>query len=150
MSEQRIEIGLDSRVRMHFALGLADGTEAVSTFDDEPMAFQMGDGSLAEGLELALYGLAAGDEQELLIDGADVYGPRDSERIQKVELTRFPVGINPEPGLIVAFTNADGEELAGSVLAVEDGLATVDFNHPLAGRELKFRCRILAVDEPGE
>jgi FKBP-type peptidyl-prolyl cis-trans isomerase SlpA len=146
MTQEEIKVDVGSRVRMHFSLALPDGTEAVSTFGEDPIEFRMGDGTLSEGLELALYGLRPGTEQELRMDGTDVYGPRNPDLVQQVELARFPVGIEPVPGLIVAFSTPDGEELPGSVLSVEAGMAQVDFNHPLAGRELVFRCHILVVE----
>jgi FKBP-type peptidyl-prolyl cis-trans isomerase SlpA len=130
---------------MHFALGLPDGTEAVSSFGSEPLIFRMGDGTLSEGLELALYGLRAGAEQTLRIDGSMVYGPRDESNVHAVPLQRFPHAIRPEPGLVVAFTTAEGEEVAGTVLDVSADAARVDFNHPLAGREIVFRVQILSV-----
>ena len=49
---------------MHFSLSLTDGTEAFSTFENEPVSLVMGDGSLTDGMELALYGLSAGDDAE--------------------------------------------------------------------------------------
>ena len=98
-----------SRVRLHFSLALPDGTEAVSTFGEEPMELTLGDGTLGEGLELALYGLRPGAEQTLRIDGDSVYGPRDENNIHSIPLERFPAGIEPRPGLIVAFDTADGD-----------------------------------------
>ena len=134
-----------SRVRMHFSLGLADGTEAVSTFDEEPIEFRMGDGTLSEGLELALYGVYLGTEESLTLDGGEVYGPRNPELVQDLDRTRFPVDIDPRPGLIVAFSTPDGDELPGAVMEVGDATVRVDFNHPLAGREIRFRFHILDI-----
>jgi FKBP-type peptidyl-prolyl cis-trans isomerase SlpA len=137
-----------SRVRMHFSLALPDGTEAVSTFGEEPMELTLGDGTLGEGLELALYGLRPGAEQTLRIDGDSVYGPRDENNIHSIPLERFPAGIEPRPGLIVAFDTADGEPLPGAILELSESEARVDFNHPLAGREIVFRVEILDVTAP--
>ncbi len=135
-----------SRVCMHFSLSLPDGSEAVSTFGEEPMEFTMGDGTLSEGLELALYGLRPGEDQTLRLNGNEVYGPRDAKNIQQVSLDRFPKGLAPEPGLIIAFTTPDGDEVPAAILEVNDNEAQVDFNHPLAGREVVFRTHILVVD----
>ncbi len=135
-----------SRVRMHFSLSLPDGSEAVSSFDEEPLEFTMGDGTLTEGLELALFGLRAGADQTIRLDGDQAYGPRDEDNIQQIDLTQFPVDIQPEPGLIVAFSTPDGNELPGMVVDVADGQATVDFNHPLSGHEVVFRTQILSVE----
>ena len=55
-----MQITIGSKVTMHFALRLADGTVADSSFDNDPLSFVVGDGALDKGLELALIGLAAG------------------------------------------------------------------------------------------
>ena len=60
-----LEILPGSQVTLHLAIRLEDGTEALSTFDEDPVELQMGDGTLQPGLELALYGLKAGDRQTL-------------------------------------------------------------------------------------
>jgi len=133
-----------SRVRLHLSLALPDGTEALSTFGEEPMEFTLGDGTLEEGLELALYGLRPGAEQTLRVDGNSVYGPRDESNVHSIPLHRFPVDITPKPGLIVVFDTPQGE-LPGAILELGESEARVDFNHPLAGREIVFRVQILGV-----
>ena len=58
---------------------------------------------------------------------------------------RFSAAVTPEPGLVVDFGVAGGS-LPGVVTAVEGDRVTVDFNHPLAGRELIFAVAIRAVE----
>jgi len=133
---------------MHFSLGLPDGSELVSTFGEEPLCFTLGDGTLAEGLELALYGLRPGAEQTLRIDGDLIYGPRDPANVHRVPLAQFPPGISPAPGLVVAFAGADGTTLPGTLLEIAGDTVQVDFNHPLCGGEVVFRVHILSVTAP--
>jgi len=144
--DEEIKIIPGSRVCMHFSLSLPDGSEAVSTFGEDPMDFTMGDGTLSEGLELALYGLRPGADQTLRLNGNEAYGPRDEQNIHEVALERFPAGLEPEPGQIVAFSTPDGDEIPGAVVKVDGHAALVDFNHPLAGREVVFHTLILTVD----
>ena len=139
------EIGPGTRVRMHFALSLTDGTEAISTFDEEPLDFTWGDGTLRPGLELALLGLKAGDEQTLTLLPEQAYGPHDDRLVHDMPRSDFPDLIEPKVGQIIAFTSPTGEETAGSILAVDDDTVCVDFNHPLAGHDVVFRVRILGV-----
>jgi FKBP-type peptidyl-prolyl cis-trans isomerase SlpA len=60
----------------------------------------------------------------------------------------FPPDVVPEAGQLIGFTTADGEEVAGAVLEVTPDRVRVDFNHPLAGREIVFTVHILAVENP--
>ena len=135
-------------VTLHLSIALEDGTEAISTFGEDPVELTMGDGTLQPGLELALYGLRAGDTQTLSLLPEQAYGLRDPGLIQYMPISDFEASFTPESGQIIAFALPNGEEAAGSVLSVEDGRVEVDFNHPLAGHEITFTVEILSVSPP--
>lgn len=132
---------------MHFSLALENGTQAISTFDEEPLEFSMGDGTLQPGLELGLFGLRPGDEQTLTLTPDQAYGWHDEQMIHPMSLSDFDGKIKPEPGQLVAFSTAEGDEAPGIVLSVEDDQVEVDFNHPLAGHNVVYRVEILAVED---
>ena len=143
-----MQIGMGSRVTLHFALRLADGMPVESSFEDEPVRFTLGDGTLDRGLELALLGLVPGDRQTLTLMPGQAFGTRDTAALQRIERTKFPAELALEAGQIIGFTAEDGTEMAGAVIEVEEQHVQVDFNHPLAGREIEFEVQILAVENP--
>lgn len=143
-----MQITIGSRVTMHFSLKLADGMPVESSFDDEPVEFIVGDGSLDKGLELALIGLRAGDRQSLNLMPGQAFGERDEGALQTLARDRFPTDMQLEPGQIIGFSGEDGEEIAAAVVEVGADGVKVDFNHPLAGREIVFDVEILAVENP--
>jgi len=138
-------IGPGTRVRMHFALSLTDGTVAYSSFNEEPLQFEWGDGTLRPGLELAVLGLKAGDEQTLTLLPEQAYGLHDAALVHDMPRSDFPNLVEPKVGQLIAFESPTGEETAGAILAVDADSVRVDFNHPLAGREVVFRVKILSV-----
>jgi FKBP-type peptidyl-prolyl cis-trans isomerase SlpA len=134
---------------MHYALRLADGTLADSSFDDEPVSFVVGDGALDKGLELALIGLRAGDRQVLTLMPGQAFGVRDEAALQWVGRDRFPADMQLEKGQIIGFSGEQGAaDVAGAVIEIEEDRVRVDFNHPLAGREIVFEVEILSVENP--
>ncbi len=133
---------------MHFSITLADGMLVESSFDDEPQTFVVGDGSVDKGLELALIGLRPNERQTLTLMPGQAFGRRDESNVKWVPKTSFPADMRLEPGQIIGFTAANGEELAGAVLEIDEERVKVDFNHPLAGREIVFEVHILAVENP--
>jgi len=143
-----VQITFGSSVTMHFSLALADGMLVESSFDDQPLSFVLGDGSLDKGLELALIGLRAGARQRLTLMPGQAFGERDESAIQLVPKSRFPEDMNLEAGQIIGFAGENGEEVAGAIVAIEDQEVSVDFNHPLAGREISFDVQILNVENP--
>lgn len=144
---ERQPVSRGSRVRMHFALSLAEGTEAVSTFGEQPLEFVVGDGTLLPALEENLLGQVAGSRRTFLLTPEHAYGARDEGLVHRMPVGEFAE--RPERGQIIAFALPNGEETPGTVLAVEDGTVVVDFNHPLAGRNLVFRVAILEVQDSG-
>ena len=134
-----------STVTLHLSLTMKDGTVAESTFDDEPLTLTMGDGSLAEGLELGLYGLRPGDTQRLELYPEQAFGLRDPGKVHQLPRADFAAEIALEPGLVIGFNTPGGEELSGTIIAFDDATVEVDFNHPLAGQVVIFDVEIIAV-----
>ncbi|MBN8430336.1 FKBP-type peptidyl-prolyl cis-trans isomerase [Microbulbifer salipaludis] len=137
-------IGEHSRVTLHFALKLDDGSEIDSNFEGEPATFIVGDGNLLPGFEQSLLGLKAGDEAEIEIPPEAGFGQRNPSNIQKVKKGHFSPDMELEEGLVVSFDNGDGE-LPGVIREVGEDDVEVDFNHPLAGQTVFFHVKILEV-----
>lgn len=150
MTSEADTIQNGSEVLMHFTITLEDGTVADSTEGEEPLRFVMGDQTLIEGLELALYGLKAGDRQSLRIDPENAYGYPDPENIHTMSREDFPDDMEIAEGVVVAFAMPDGEEYPGMIMEVGDSQVTINFNHPLAGHEITFDVEILEVKSGGE
>lgn len=139
-------IGQGSVVTLHYSLAMEDGSILDSTFEAAPITFTMGDGTMIEGLEAALYGMQVGDEQTVSIPPQVGFGFPDPEAVQIMPLDEFPADMTPEPGFILAFNMPNGEEIPGTILKVEDGSVHVDFNHPLAGHEVIFTAKIIDIE----
>ncbi len=132
-------------VTLHLSLALEDGTVAESTFEDEPLTFTMGDGTLVEGLELGLYGLKAGATQRLVLQPEQAFGLHDPGKLHPLARADFPEELQLEPGVIIGFEMPSGEELSGTIVSLSEEGVNVDFNHPLAGRVVVFEVEIIAV-----
>jgi FKBP-type peptidyl-prolyl cis-trans isomerase SlpA len=148
MSHHQDSIRVGSFVTLHFRLTLEDGTLVDETDKDDPLQFLIGDGTMIEGLEFALYGLRAGDKQTLAIPPETGFGFRDPAAITQMPLSDFPPGIEPVPGRIIEFNLPDGEEIPGAILEIENEQVTVDFNHPCAGHTVTFEVEVIDVRNP--
>jgi len=145
-----LPIGPDTQVTLHFAIELEDGAQVDSTFNKTPATFIVGDGNLLPGFEKALFGLKAGDEASLPIAPEHGFGQPNPDNIQRMPLDSFAADTDLTPGMMMSFADANGSELPGVIDRVEDNQVYVDFNHPLAGRELTFKVAILAVNPAPE
>ena len=148
MSQTEAEITQDSEITLHFSLSTPDGFEAISTFDEEPAQLTLGRGQLSEGLEQALYGLKSGAKQTVLLEPDQAFGPRDEGKVQTMPRSDFADDMVLEPGLVIGFQAPSGAEVAGIIVDLNSDQVEVDFNHPLAGKDVVFTVEILAINNP--
>ncbi|MCU4676284.1 FKBP-type peptidyl-prolyl cis-trans isomerase [Catenovulum sp. 2E275] len=140
-------INSGSEVVMHFAIRLEDGSAAESTkVHNKPAKFVMGDGSLTENFESCLLGLKAGDNKTFKLKPEDAFGLPNPDNIYHLDKNKFSADVPASVGEIIAFTQPDGQEIAGIVRDVAGNSVTVDFNHPLAGLNLEFEVEIISVN----
>lgn len=140
-----LTIGQGVQVTMHFSLSLESGEVIDSNFEGEPVTFTVGDGNLLPGFETALYGLKEGDETALVVPPERGFGEHNPENVQTIERQQFPADADLQPGLMLTFSDAQNNELPGVVTEISDDSVTVDFNHPLAGRDIRFMVKIIEV-----
>ncbi|MFY0666277.1 MAG: FKBP-type peptidyl-prolyl cis-trans isomerase [Natronospirillum sp.] len=142
-----MQITNNSLVTLHFSLALPDGEVIDSNFDGGAATFQMGDGSLLEGFEACLLGLTAGDKKTVQIAAQEAFGPHLEDNVQNFKRHQFGADMVLEPGVVVSFADAAGAELPGVVSRLDGDYVTVDFNHPLAGKDITFSVSVVAVAE---
>ncbi len=142
---QTIEICEGVRVLLHYRITLENGTVVESTFEDEPIEFTVGDGTLHSGVELALFGKVKGEKEKIRIGPEIAYGYPDENAIQVMPKSDFPETMQLQPGMLVSFTTPSGEEAPGMIIEDLGDAYRVDLNHPLAGHEFEFEFEVLEV-----
>ena len=134
-------------VTLFFELGLVDGDVVDSNFSGLPATFTVGDGNLLPGFEQAIFGLRAGEERRVQLSASQAFGEANPDNVQHLPKSRFPSDLSLEKGVVVNFSGQSGYEQAGVVVSVGETRVEVDFNHPLAGRDIVFRVRIISVSQ---
>ena len=142
-------IGPNKVVTLHFAVCLANGQLLDTTREREhPVSFTVGDGSLLEGFEKAIFGLKAGDKRSIFIEAKNGFGEWQEGNVQTFDKNLFTDELSV--GLVVSFADKSKAELAGVVKEITEQQVTVDFNHPLASRDLLFEVDIISVRDISE
>ena len=144
------QIERNSLVTIFYRLGLPNGDVLEENFDDEPMTVQLGQGEMAEGLELALIGLREGEEETIDIGPDLAFGHIDDSLFRTIPRIEFDPELELEPGLIIEFATEDGDTLPGTILDFNQDEVRVDLNHPLAGQTVRYSVRIVAIDDGDE
>ncbi len=138
-----VPIGPGTRVTLKFSL-LIIGGEVIDEADSA--TFEVGDGSLLPGFESAIFGMRGGESGTVEIKAKNGFGEPNEDNVHKMKQVNFG-DIELVEGLVVSFEDAEGRELAGVVKELDDDVVTVDFNHPLAGRDLLFQVEIFSVEK---
>ena len=139
----KLEVELGTKVTLHFALILEDGDVIDSNFETAPATFTVGDGNLLPGFESTLIGLENGDERAFTIPPEEAFGQHNPQNVQRVDRSNFDQQ-ELEVGAMFSFQNGDGE-LPGVIIEFEDEEILVDFNHPLAGKNIIFQVKIMDI-----
>ncbi len=145
-----LDIGPNCKVELHFSLKLSDTGELVdSTFEKKPAELVIGDGNLPAAFEAVIHGMRAGERKIERIEPKDGFGQHNPSNVQRIPKDQFDPSVELSEGLVVSFQDKAKSELPGIVSTIGDTMVTVDFNHPLAGRDLEFEVEILSVAPSG-
>ena len=142
-----MEITNHSVAFFHYVLTDEDGQVIDQSPEGQPLAYLQGAGNIIAGLEKELLGKKAGDKLTVEVQPEEAYGEYYDEAIQVVPLSVFPEDATVEPGVQFQAKGQDGAVMMVTVAAVEDGMVTIDGNHPLAGKTLFFEVEIANVRE---
>jgi FKBP-type peptidyl-prolyl cis-trans isomerase SlyD len=146
-----MKIAPNTHVALTYKL-LVDGEIADEATADRPLEFIYGAGFLLPAFEENIKGLKAGDTFAFQLDAANGYGETMAEAVIELPKTAFMVDgrIDEEmlqEGSMIPMMDNQGHQLAGVVIRVADETVTMDFNHPLAGKELNFSGKVEEVRE---
>jgi len=130
------------KIQVHYTGTLDDGTIFDSSEGKEPLAFEAGAGQMIKGFDQAVIGMKVGEEKTIKIPPEEAYGEYNKEFIQKVPKDKIPPEAKLDDTLIVS--TATGQRQA-KIIELTDTEATLDLNHPLAGKTLNFKIKIVEV-----
>ena len=121
-----------------------------SSAGHEPLEYLQGRQNIIPGLEKELLGMAIGESKEVSVSPAEGYGEHDPEAFMEVPKNQFPENIPVEVGTELQVENEEGQPTYARIDKVENNVVTLNFNHPLAGKDLHFSVTVLALRAANE
>ncbi len=131
-------------VSIVYTMTLDDGTEVDSNVDGKPLAYEHGNSDFPPAVESSLEGAGPGEVREFTLPPEQAFGKVMPEAVREIELARLPEDARRE-GAALVISNSQGREHMIRVREINGDTAVIDFNHPLAGKAIHFKVRILAV-----
>jgi FKBP-type peptidyl-prolyl cis-trans isomerase 2 len=126
----------------------AGGEVIESSTKTGPVEYRHGAGQLPVGLEARLEGMTVGEEKSGTIPAAEAFGATDQEPQVRVSRSQFPPDTKLETGARFAAKSPQGTPITLEVMTMEEGAAIAKVVHPLAGKDLEFKVKVLAVRPP--
>lgn len=113
--------------------------------DSGPIQFLQGYGNIIPGLESEIEGMTMGEEKEVFITAENAYGAYDPQMEINVPLDSFPEDFMLELGRPMRLQDGEGNVFTGVAMAITDDAVKLNLNHPLAGKDLRFKTRVTGL-----
>jgi len=143
-----MKIARGMTVRIEYELKVKNADVIESSAKSGPLCYVHGEGKMLAGLEKRLEGLEPGAERKGEIPAREAFGTEDALPLKEMARGDFPAGATPKPGLVFEAKGPRGEAVAFKVVSASDKNVTVRLLHPLVGRDLEFRVKVLSVEDP--
>ncbi|MFH1770199.1 MAG: peptidylprolyl isomerase [archaeon] len=132
------------KVKIEYIGSFEDGTVFdASEKHGQPLEFEAGTGKVIKGFDKAIIGMKVGQEKEVTIKPEEGYGMPHNDLVRDVPRDRLPKDQEPKPGMMLIMGTPDGQQIPARIVSVTTDTVKIDLNHPLAGRTLKFKLKLV-------
>ncbi len=139
------KIKTGSKVSVNYTGRLEDGTVFDSSLNEgrTPLSVTIGNGELIKGFEDGLIDMSEGEKKTVTIPSELAYGDYRGELISDVKLDMLPTDVKVGDELV---GESDMGPIRVKVMEINEGMASLDANHPLAGKTLIFDLDVISVN----
>jgi len=142
-----MKIDKNSFVTIDYLIRLGERETYPPSGKPEDISFCMGWGAMPPGLEEAMRGMKTSDHKIVRLSPQEAYGDLDRELIMEVPRSDFAADVELKTGLVFETENEEGHPVYFIVQEVHPDHVIIDFNHPLAGKELEVSFTVRQVRE---
>lgn len=128
-------------VKVEYVGSFPDGNVFDKSEGRGPLEFEAGAGQMIKGFDEAVIGMKINEEKTVTIAPENAYGTAGSGQKITAPVSQISADGNVEAGMSVYTANG----MEGKVTQVESGIATVVFEHPLAGKTLQFWIKVVSI-----
>jgi peptidylprolyl isomerase len=109
-----------------------------------PLEFKVCGGQVIKGFDDAVVGMKKDEEKTFRIEPKDAYGDHNPDLIKKMPKDKLPPQVKKGSMLMMQLPN--GTQLPVQVTDVADDFVSIDLNHPLAGKSLNFKIKVVGIN----
>ena len=141
----------DTVASVHYTGTFVDGGQFDSSEGKDPLVFLVGHGQMIPGFEQEMLGAKVGEKREFTLTPDRAYGERDEDAIQKTSKANFGENADDlEVGMIMGAQTEQGAMMPFTITEIDGEEVTIDFNHQMAGKTLRFEVEVVEVRDASE
>lgn len=138
---------MGDRVKVHYTGTFDDGVKFDSSEGKDPIEFTLGEGQVIKGFEEGILGMEEGEEKDIKLTPEKAYGIPQEKLVQEVPKERFPKEIPLKEGIMLSLKSPEGHVIPAKVKEIKEDKIVIDLNHPLAGKNLNFKLKLVGISE---
>jgi FKBP-type peptidyl-prolyl cis-trans isomerase 2 len=132
-------------VKIQYTGRLDDNSVFNTSVDRGPIQLTIGKGRTIPALEQAVVGMEPGESKTIEILAEHAYGVYHEKLVRTVNRKVLPGDMEPEIGQRLKATNVGGRAFSVTIKDISEKTITIDANHPLAGKDLEFDIKLIAI-----
>lgn len=134
------------KVKIEYSGRFDDGKVFDSSEGREPLEFTVDAKQVIKGFNDNVKGMKVGEEKEFRLEPSEAYGNHNPQFIQEVPKTKLPENLEPKVGMILSLKGPDGKTYGARIIEVNEQSFKIDLNHPLAGKALTFKVKVVGIE----
>ena len=132
------------KVKVEYTGTLDDGSVFDSSEGRGPLEFIIGNGEVISGFENGIKDMKLNQEKTIKIKPQDAYGEKNEQLIREIPRDKFPPDVQVSSHLVLK--SPEGQQIPAFVSQVNEDNIVIDMNHPLAGKELTFKVKVVGIN----
>ncbi len=110
---------------------------------NKPLKFEVGAGQIIAGFDKSVIGKSVGEEYDIKLQPSEGYGEYEEGLTRTIPKDNFPKEQEPKEGMLIVVMSSHGHPIPATIKKIEDDICTIDLNHPMAGKILHFKIKIV-------
>lgn len=132
-------------VKVEYTGTLDNGTVFDTSEGRGPLEFVAGTGQMIPGFDNAVIGMKIGQEKEVRLQSSEAYGDYNTQLVREVPRDQILIEEELKQGMLLTVTIPNGNQVPATVKEVTNETITIDLNHPLAGKVLNFKLKVVDI-----
>jgi peptidylprolyl isomerase len=136
-----------NKVKIDYTGSFDDGTVFdASEKHGQCLEFEVGAKQIIPGFEKAIIGMKKGEEKNIKLQPSEAYGDVNPQLFKKVEREHLPKDQEPQAGMVLVINLPNGMQVPAAITEVTPKDVTINLNHPLAGKVLNFKIKVVEIN----